>query len=419
MLKGLEKLSVSQKFVVLALAAEKILKDQPVVFYYFGPRSLKKRAADLEGEKIASVIDELRNLEEETCLLDDSSPLFRRSYLRSQIKSLWAFLRYSGLKLTGETLTSAVNEVIGVSVVKPYDLNEAKNKLRKLLSGIGYSSYEQFKKERAKGSGVVKDSEIRRDIKLLKDCCENDIVPNILFGDRLVKKLRSSKVDISKPKKGYPSCYYIYRGHGLADMRLSGQHRYDKISVVQSLMHELYPGHHFFYVYRELLFEMGFLGEEATIDLLYSAETPLNEGIAEAAYAYLESLDAELLKYIKVAMFREQFCKKVLYNVWYRMYVDGDFDRANGCDYLMSEGFIENEKIKGLMEMIDNWRVYYPAYTIGREIVSNYLDDTGKKGLYHLYLPKPLSILAEKNNERRGYEEKSCASILCSDRLVE
>jgi hypothetical protein len=412
MLKGLEKLSVSQKFVVLALAAEKILKDQPVVFYYFGPRSLKKRATDLGGEKIAAIIDELQNLEEETCLLDDSSPLFRRSYLRSQIRSLWAFLRYSGLKLTGETLTSAVSEVIGVSAVKPYNLTEPKNKLRQLLSDIGYSDYDQFKKKRAKGSGVVKDSEIRGDIKLLKDCCKRDIVPNILFGDRLIKKLRCSKVEISKPKKGYPSCYYIYRGHGLADMRLSGQHRYDRISVVQSLMHEIYPGHHFFYLYRELLFELGFLGEEATIDLLYSAETPLNEGIAEAAYAYMESLDAELLKYIKVAMFREQFCKKALYNVWYRMYVDGDFNQSKARDYLSSEGCIESEKIKGLMEMIDNWRVYYPAYTIGREVVSNYLDNMGKKGLYHLYLPKPLSILIEENNKRRYYEKKSCEANL-------
>ncbi len=389
MIKSLKNLTVSERFVVLALAAEMVLKEQPVVFYYFGPARLKRLATSLKGERISTIIDELRELESGSARLD---------FLSAQIRSLRAYLKYSHLELTGEALLSAVKEVTDVDAPPPYDLNAPRRELGRALTEAGSRNIAEFKKMVSQKYRLVSDPEIQKFVVELKNYCKKDIIPKVMLGDKMVELLDNSQIDLSNAKKGYPPCYYIYKGNGRAEISLSKDHKKNGLTVVQTLLHELYPGHHFYYLYRELLYNEGLLGEEATIDLLYSSETAINEGIAENAYKFLHSMNAGLYADVKAGILRDQFCKMALYNVWYLMFVARNMTMQGARRYLAEQAEIPVSKMIPLLELIDQWRLYYPAYPVGKEMVKN-------KRLYDLYLPRPLSVI---KGERRYYEKEIC-----------
>lgn len=389
----LENLTPSEKFIVLALAADEKLKKQSVVFHYFGPTRLKRIAKSLKTKKIAKIIEALHNLEQDANSLSNTFPVFRKSYLLSQIKSLRAFLEYAGLKPTGEALLNAVRKVIGVEPPKPYDLNELNKEFNVVLHEYGYRTYEEFKKDIIIHQYPMNDNEITKLIVKLKSYCEKDIIPHLLFGENLLPKMKKSKINISKPEEGYPSCYYIYEGNFNASIYLSPPHRESYIRALQSLLHETYPGHHLYYLYREMLFEKGLLEEEATIDLLYSAETTLNEGVAETAYKFMDSFRGKEKVLINVSNAREDFCKKILYNIWYEMNINKNMLRNEATDYLKKNGQIEENRHDEIFLLIDEWRVYYPSYPAGLDTIKSFINKGEKKYLRYLYVPKPVDML--------------------------
>ena len=293
MIKSLKNLTSSEKFVTLALAAEEILEDQAVVFHYFGPANLKKLARLLKKEKIEKIISELKALEKETLVL-------RKNYLASQVHSLRSFLEYVGLKPEGEALLQAVRDVIGIEPPRPYNVGELSHELNQVLLRYGYQSYKEFQEELKLSKSPVSDFELGKMALRLKGFTKADIVPKLLYGKKLLPRLDGSKITFGFGEKGCPACHYVYEGSYNARICLSDHHRRNKLTALQTLMHELYPGHHLYYLYREMLFEEGLLGEEATIDLLYSAETALNEGIAETAFRFISSFEPEEKAYIEI-----------------------------------------------------------------------------------------------------------------------
>lgn len=396
MIKALKDLTSSEKFVVLALAAEEILKDQAVVFYYFGPARLKKISKGLKKEKLCDIIAELKELENETFSLSNCPPVFRRSYLASQVHSLRSFLEYAGLKPEGEALLQAVRNVIGIEAPKPYNVGELSHKMNLVLSRHGYTSYKEYEEDLKKSDSPVTNLELEKIALRLKGFAKADIAPRLRYGEKLIKKLDMSSVSFHAAEKGYPECYYIYEGSYNARICLSKYHKRNPLTALQALMHELYPGHHLYYLYREMLFEEGFLGEEATIDLLYSAETTLNEGIAETAFRFIDSFDPEEKAYIEISSMREQFCKKIAYNVWYKKNVEKTMTRTAGEEYLKEFAHINEDRFDELFYLMDDWRIYYPAYPAGLDVVSGFIANAGEKALFELYIPKSIERLRKE-----------------------
>lgn len=384
--------SIATSFVSIALAANELNPDTPVVFHYFGPsvqEKIKLRWVRLGTE---AMCEELALLENRAIHeLEDHSPYCRRSYLSSQIRALRAFLKYGGSSPKGDTLIEAVNMLLGFEPPRPYELTVQRKLHENILRQFGCGDHDEFKVKYDRTDIPISDETIREIIEKLIVCVKKDVIPRINGGEKIEKLMDPTRICITSPKEGYPPCYYVYRGNGYADIALSGQHRRSKWSALRTLMHELYPGHHLYYLCRETLYKEGHLGVEATIDLMYSAETAPNEGIAETGYRTLLSLDEESLMHATVGITREHLFKQALYNVWYETYVNECFSRDDGAAYLKTEtGLSESDSGKWL-DFIDEWRLYYPAYPVGTEVLRNYAELFPETFVEYLYHPKPIS----------------------------
>lgn len=383
----LNKLSLPEQYVVLAFAVDQLLEDQSIIFNYFGPKELPQQAKAIKHFSIADIITQLKQLEKNLTAIEDEAPLFRRTYLRSQIRSLRGLLEYRHQKPTGTVLIKAIKNILEIDIIPPYDVDQEKQFLQTMLNQYGYDSYQSFQKTQtllAKEPATI--NTIKSWIKKLKTFTQSDILPNIYHGNELQDFFEQSNIKIEHPRKGYPPCYYIYHGQGQATACFSKDHRKNELTMIASLLHELYPGHHLYYLYREKLFQLGILGVEYTLDLLYSSETALNEGIAETAPTYLVSLPEEIKPLIKIALAREHFCKKLLYNVWYWHFVTESMSQQEASNWLVVHGDFEPEKARYWLDFLGDWRIYYPSYPIGTDL-------TQQAKLFFLYLPKSISVL--------------------------
>lgn len=395
-----------------------VIKDRPVVFHYYGPSNLKKTAKKLAKSGKKFLIEELNNLEArlkgET---KDSHPFFRKTYLISQVRSLRGMLELNGTKLSGIDLLEGIAAVLGIVPPFPYDIKELRSEEQIVLKKYGYDSYKEFQIEQDKKSwGTVTDDEIKDLIDQLKNISIKDVLPNLFLSADFEKFLDSSNVTLARPKKGYPPCYYLYKGKGLAEVSLSKDHKKRKLTAVRTLMHEVYPGHHLYYLYREALSGLGLMGDETMLDLVYSAETPMSEGVAEIMPYYLESFEEGIRRPLEITTAHEHFCKKALYNVWYYKFVNQIMSGEAAKAYLHECGF-DNEQVDTWLNFIDEWRLYYPSYPVGTESVRKYLKNTGD-GLTYLYLPKTFSVLEKLQQPRRLYEESSSQAVLCNAGVV-
>lgn len=404
-----KKLSTAQKYVVLALSADEAVKDKGVVFHYYGPCDLKRRARRHAKEGLRAIINDTHFLEEEINeKIEDKFPFFRRTYLLSQVKSLRNLLLLGDAKPVGEKLVHAVNNILGVNVQRPYD-----------TAGIG--------KKFSNGHNVYGNSPkityeiIRGWIEELTGRFKSDMVHRLFRGRDFETFLNKSAVAVARAKKGYPPDYYVYKGGGRGLMYMSDDYRKDKVTAMRTIMHELCPGHHIYYLYREFLLEEGFVDESAVLDLIYSPETPISEGIAENAFLYLDMDDRGLFRRIKNAVHLDQFRKKVLYNAWHRLFIEGNVTKKAAAEYLAEEGGFAKDKAKIWIKFIDDWRIYYPAYPLGADRIRQDRKKFPRQAMFYLYTPKSIPVLDKLEavfKKGGGYEEKDCDSADLRDGLA-
>ncbi len=368
--KEFSQLTPSEKYITLALAADKLLPDRPVVFHFYGPPCLSAHANAWVKKGLESVILALYEVEAEASTLSDAPPLFRRTYLSSLVRSLRGLIEIGDFRPTGKLLSDAVFNVMGFAPPQPFNIDKI-----------------NIEKEASSPLPPLTDKDLRRLMDEMFTCFKQDILPNIFYGDEFMAFLKSSKVRIARPKPDHPPCYYKYHGLGQGSFSLSENHRKNTISAIRTIMHELCPGHHIYYLYREMLFRWGLLGEETTLDLVYSAETPVAEGIAEVAPFFIKSMPQDLLCRIEKANDAEHRCKKALYNVWYHRYIDMSMDEKKAIEYLKDVGNFEFQQIDTWLKFIDDWRIYYPSYPVGTEMVKRHT------GMEYFYLPRTLQTL--------------------------
>jgi hypothetical protein len=377
--KEFSQLTPSERYIVLALAADRLLPDRPIVFHFYGPPCLTQHANSWVKRGIESVILALYEVESDANELSDAPPLFRRTYLSSLVRSLRSLIEAGDFKPTGKLLSDAVFNILGFVPPAPFD--------------VGRIDFEA-----SSPMPPLTDKDIRGLIDGMFTCFRQDILPHIFYGDEFMTFLKSSKVGIARSKPDHPPCYYRYHGLGRGSFALSAEHRKNTVSAVRTVMHELCPGHHIYYLYREMLFRWGLLGEETTLDLVYSAETPVAEGIAEAAPYFIRSMPPELMQRVRSANEAEHLCKKALYNVWYHRYIDMSMDEQGAVEYLKRAGNFEPHQIATWLKFIDDWRIYYPSYPAGTEAVQRHMN------LEYFYLPRTLQTLQKPR--RSTYEEE-------------
>lgn len=389
------RFTISRRFVILALAADKISDKKTIVFKYNGHDKLKRYAETISARGINYLLKEINVLESDVkTSVSDMFPYFRQSYLLSQIRSLRKLIQIGNREMYGRDLFDACSDIIGVKPIKPFNIGSIKRPLKLVLDKYGYNSYEEYEREKIATDRPVTRQKVREKIsEMLKMCCR-DVLPLIAHGSDLTNMIRSSKVRLESPKKGYPPCYFIYSGRGRATICLSKYHLSSESVAIRTIMHELFPGHLLTALYRDLLAKIRLIGNEAELDLLCSAETPIIEGVAEYAPRFIRMSNSKMQMCVEIENEWDHFCKKVMYNAWYSLFIEGNISRREAINYIINETGIKLQKAMKLVDFIDAWRIYFPSYPLGIDIVERHIRRQLKGSVAYLYLPRTAKTLS-------------------------
>ncbi len=171
-----------------------------------------------------------------------------------------------------------------------------------------------------------------------------------------------------------------YEGNYVTTMLLNRQSIWKKPTFIDTVSHELYPGHHTWYTTRESRFHAGELPLEATVIGVCSAEELLFEGLPENGAHFLgiddpskpvEGMDLAFQKKIGIARLILEYVRILEVTACYQHHVEHR-TKEDIIAGLTADGWVEPvvaERVYRYFSHPVNG-LYYPAYFYGRWIVT-------------------------------------------------
>ncbi len=367
--------AVAESYIKLVLAVGR--HDGNYVDSYYGPAEWRQAAAQGPAIAIADLGSRsLRLLAD----LDQAAPSPRRDFLRKQVIAVEAFLR----RLAGENM-SLDQEARLLYDIAPVakDLaffKKARQKVEALLPGPGdlpsrVRKYRQrFVIPLAKLDHVfaliLTDSRRRTRALCSLPAGEN-------FRHELVT---------DKSWGGYN----WYQGHLQSLIQINTDLPKEMLPLLRTVVHEGYPGHHTFNVLLEDRLVRARQWREHTIYPLYSPQSLIAEGTANAGIAVVypreqllafltETLapaaglgDQDLDHYLQV----EEALRPMRYASAHaaRMLLDQAQGEEEVVDFLMRYGMYSEKRARKSLAFIRTYRSYIFNYTAGEDLVQSYLD---------------------------------------------
>lgn len=180
-----------------------------------------------------------------------------------------------------------------------------------------------------------------------------------------------------------------YQGHYVTNMLMNRDSVWKRPNFIDTVAHELYPGHHTWYTRREQLFYEGKVPLEASVLGIASAEDLLFEGMPESGVHFLgiddpdqvtEGLDRELKHKITLARMIIQCTRILEINACYHYHVDGASEEQVVSE-LMSDGWMEEAVARRVFRYFSHPfnSLYYPSYYYGRWILTYAYDRFDEK----------------------------------------
>ncbi|MCQ2509965.1 MAG: DUF885 domain-containing protein [Lachnospiraceae bacterium] len=180
-----------------------------------------------------------------------------------------------------------------------------------------------------------------------------------------------------------------YQGHYVTNMLMNRESIWKHPNFIDTVAHELYPGHHTWYTRREQLFYEEQYPLEASVLGIGSAEDLLFEGMPESGVHFLGiddpevetvGLDSEMKHKITVARMIIQCTRILEINACYHYHVEGA-SREQVIDELISDGWMEREVAERVFRYFSHPfnSLYYPSYYYGRWILTYAYDRFAKE----------------------------------------
>lgn len=175
-----------------------------------------------------------------------------------------------------------------------------------------------------------------------------------------------------------------YQGDQVTDMLMNRESVWKKPTFIDTVAHELYPGHHTWYSRREQLFYEDKMPLEASVLGIGSAEDLLFEGMPESGVHFTgiddpghvtDGLDSEMKHKICVARMILQYVRILEINACYRYHVLGQ-SKEEVIAFLMQDGWVEEVVAERVFRYFSHPfnGLYYPAYFYGRWILTYAFD---------------------------------------------
>jgi hypothetical protein len=376
---------IAERYVKLALALGE--HDPLYVDAYFGPaewrEQAKKEKMPLEeiGKAASPLIAELEKLDAGR---KDEPLRLRREYLIKQLESLAARVTMlEGAKLSFDEESKALFDAVAPRADERR-IREALGRIDSLVPP---------------GEGTLLDrlERFKKDLVIPTDRLD------AVFAAAIGEARKRTRDHIALPEDesftveyvtGEPwGAYNWYKGANRSVIQINTDFPTYIDAPLGLACHEGYPGHHV----QNVLFEQGLVKErgwiEFTVSPLFGPLSPINEGAANYAVEVAFPGDSRL------AFERDVLCpmagidpakaeayyaiRKLLREIQgaeneaARRYLDGEITAEESAEYLSANALMSSERARRLVTFFDRYRSYVINYSIGYDLVKNYVEKRG------------------------------------------
>jgi hypothetical protein len=185
--------------------------------------------------------------------------------------------------------------------------------------------------------------------------------------------------------------YASYQGGGLSLIEVNADMPFGIVEAADVAAHEVYPGHHVHLTLLDQHLVQGKGWMEFSVVPLYSPLALVCEGIAEYGCLDLVMRPAERLRFARDVLFpragldaadaeryeRVMDLKNRLDAAQVeaaRRFLDGRMDRDKTRDWLCDYGLVTPAVAENLIDFFERYRSYVVNYTVGRQLVADYID---------------------------------------------
>lgn len=324
----------------------------------------------------------LFTLKSDSMKMEDLPPLYTRTYLQKHID---AILMQIKLKKQNIDYIEAVSILYDIDAKKPQHatIEQIHSELNDLLKSNGYISgtlnqrIQQWNKDNdIKASDFVDliNKKAKEYAGIVKDNFSNIINFNEI-NDVLELKL----VNTNDGWAAYN--YYINNYKGIIEFNDSSS--FNQYSINLFISHEGYPGHHTSCLIKEYLYKNNQTNELATINLLNTPSSLIEEGIGDNGLKILNLENNDIN--FKIDQILDKLSAEAYYLAAYK-YINEKQTEEQIMDILINDKLHANEKSAyRAMQFIKNWGYYIPTYKYGREIVSAFIDKNPNDYINKLY----------------------------------
>lgn len=376
--------SIAQSYVKLVLSIGQ--HDRDYVDAYYGPvfwkldaQSQKKPLQQIKIEAIA-LQDKLKA---STGFSGDELLQLRYQYLTKQISAMIARTEMlNGRKFTFEEETRALYDVIPPQQDEKY-FQSILSEIEKLLPGEGpvAERYVRFRDQ-----FVIPANRLDAVFSAAIAECRKRTKERIRLPER-----ENFRVEYVKDKTW--SAYNWYQGNFQSLIQVNTDLPVYADRAIDLAAHEGYPGHHVYNALLEdrLVHARGWL--EFTVYPLFSPQSLIAEGTAnfgiEVAFPGKERIEFEKKTLFPLAGLDpsqtdtyyalQRLIKKLDYvsNLAARRYLNGEINRDQAAQLLVTYGLMSPERGKQRVGFIDQYRSYVINYNLGEDMIRKYIEFRG------------------------------------------
>lgn len=300
---------------------------------------------------------------------------YEGQYLMDMLGAVETFV----LLLKGDEISykDAVNRILGIELKEiSGDRSErVRKEIDMLLTADGYKQPTTAEKVRAwYADNLIQPEDLadtaRQYLEILRKRA-HDILP-------LPEEEKIGKMELVKGVSW--GAFSQYEGHYVTNMLMNQESIWKRPTFIDTVSHELYPGHHSWYSIRESMIADGKAPLESATLGICSAETLLFEGLPESGAHFtgidnpdfkIEGMDSALQHKIMVARKILEYVRIIEINSCYHYHVS-HWTREKLIAEATKDGWVEQKVAERVFTYYGHPfnGLYYPAYYYGRWLVT-------------------------------------------------
>jgi hypothetical protein len=375
-------MGLDQEILINILAIDKAIEDYEFIHTYLGPEEFLREAAAIKVDAAYSFLG--RVLEELDGTSGDTLPPYRRIYFHDLIRSVLTQIECFVFKQEKTSFKESIECLIGTSICPKFDIEAELNRLIGFLNQIGYPSLPSFRNRKKKVVEFEHEEALSTYLNQLIDVLTRMTLNRYqpLFPLDLAGVLEKSQLALEFTS-GEPPCYYYYRKAYQGIVGVTFHRVLSEIDLKNFIAHEVIPGHHFYYLLKQAELDQGTTDLISSLDIYYSPENIINEGIAMNSDLIFEGLlEDEVVAAQKI----EKFFHKIFYNSWYNVNIENIPVDPFYVMILRKEFNFAYDLIDVRMNYFTREAKFYtPCYPVGSSYVEQLIQRFGISVLPKLY----------------------------------